>query len=58
MRDGYEGLGACDCEHRHGVGVKNGVKGGSEAVCYLSVIRRDRRVNPFPSLSYFTVSVL
>ena len=42
----------------HGVGVKNGVKGGSEAVCYLSVIRRDRRVNPFPSLSYFTVSVL
>ena len=31
--DGYGGLRSC--EHRHGVGVKNGVKRGSEAECYL-----------------------
>ena len=37
--DGNGGLGSCDCEHRHGVGMKNGVKRGSEAECYL---------NPFP----------
>ena len=31
--DGYGGLRSCD--HRHGVGVKHGVKRGSEAKCYL-----------------------
>ena len=29
--DGYGGLRSC--EHRYGVGVKNGLKRGSEAVC-------------------------
>ena len=32
--DGFGGLRSCD--HRHGVGVKNGVKRGSEAECYLN----------------------
>ena len=31
--DGNGGLRSCD--HRHGVSVKNGVKRGSEAECYL-----------------------
>ena len=33
IHDGNEGLRSC--EHRHGVGVKNGVKMGSEEVCYV-----------------------
>ena len=32
--DGNGGLRSCD--HRHGVSVKNGVKRGSEAECYLN----------------------
>ena len=32
--DGYGGLRSC--EHRHGDGVKNGVKRGSEAECRLT----------------------
>ena len=35
--DGYGGLRSC--EHRHGVGVKNGVKWGSEEDCYLKLGR-------------------
>ena len=34
--DGNGGLRSCD--HRHGVSVKNGVKRGSEAECYLKEI--------------------
>ena len=33
--DGNGGLRSCD--HRHGVSVKNGVKRGSEAECYLKI---------------------
>ena len=33
--DGNGGLRSCD--HRHGVSVKNGVKRGSEAECYLKM---------------------
>ena len=33
--DGNGGLRSCD--HRHGVGVKKGVKRGSEAECYLKI---------------------
>ena len=33
--DGNGGLKSCD--HRHGVGVKKGVKWGSEEDCYLKI---------------------
>ena len=34
--DGNGGLKSCD--HRHGVGVKKGVKWGSEEDCYLNFV--------------------
>ena len=34
--DGNGGLRSCD--HRHGGSVKNGVKRGSEAECYLKIV--------------------
>jgi len=41
--DGNGGLKSCD--HRHGVGVKKGVKWGSEEDCYLnSIFDNSRRV--------------